>query len=727
MDFVGENGMADRTGGMRRELDVGHLGRVLARRKLWLITPALLGMVAAGIGVNMVKPRYMAEAKILIENQESFFTRPDRSEAVAQQAAPDDEAISSQVQVVQSRDIARDAIRALNLQGNPEFDPAARGLGPLQRLLVLLGLERDPLRSTAEDRLLTSYYERLNVYPIVKSRVISVQFTAQDPDLAAAAANKVSDLFIDVQSDAKRSAARSAATSLASLVADLKVKVAAADTRAQEFRAANGLLVGTNNTPLTSQALSDLTSQLTQARNGEADAESKAKLIRDMIAQNRVADVTDVANSDLLRRISEQRITLKATIAQQAMTLLPAHPRMRELRAQLADLDVQLRAASDKVARSLETDARVAAGRVDNLKAALAAQTRTASTAGTDQVQLNEFEQQARLLRDQLDFNTQKYQEALAREGAVSTPADARVISRAVAPDMPSFPKKLPTIAIFTLAGLLLSLGFIVSRELLSGRAFDGRGTLPRAFPEPVSTPVLPVTAQAVAAPVAEIAPAAIVPPHAFPAADPAMADTDLVTMLDMVADHGREGGGVRLVAVSGTEAAAAMPDAALLLGRALARRSRAILIDCGAGIGLERLLALPRVAGAQPIRGLCNLLAGDTSFAEVIHRDPLTRLHLVPYGMMEADGSDADFGVLVDALAETYDHVIMAAPLPEAGSAFRGAAQGDLAILFTTGSTLPETVGESRVTLHEAGLPSVYVLDVAELEPGVEPHSAAA
>ena len=81
-----------------------------------------------------------------------------------------------------------------------------------------------------------------------------------------------------------------------------------------------------------------------------------------------------------------------------------------------------LRMAGEKTVRQLENDARIAAGRVDNLKAALDASKVTASDAGTGEVTLRGLEQQAKLLKDQLDFNTQKYQEAVARENAVSTP-----------------------------------------------------------------------------------------------------------------------------------------------------------------------------------------------------------------------------------------------------------------------------------------------------------------
>ena len=84
----------------------------------------------------------------------------------------------------------------------------------------------------------------------------------------------------------------------------------------------------------------------------------------------------------------------------------------------------------------------------------------------------------------------------MARENAASTPADARVISRAVAPQLPSFPKKVPIIAIATIAGLVLSLGLLVARELLSGRAFSGRRLRDAASP----TPCLPRSLRSTAA-----------------------------------------------------------------------------------------------------------------------------------------------------------------------------------------------------------------------------------
>ena len=415
--------------------------------------------------VSLVQPRYTADAKVIIENGESYFTRPDKTD-LQQQVLPDDEAVQSQVQLISSRDIAREAIRRLDLKGNPEFDPLAKGLDPVSRLLVLFGLQRDPTSVAPEERILQAYYDRLMVFPLVKTRVITIEFTATDPDLAARAANTIAELYIEAQSAAKRDSARSASDSLGTLVADLRARSAEADAQADAYRSSNGLLVGTNNNTITSQQLADISTQLAQSRTAEADAQAKAKLIREMIRQGRVGEVPDVANNELIRRISEQRVTLRAELAQQGRTLLPGHPRMQELNAQLQDVDNQLRSAAEKAVRTLENDAHIATSRVENLSAALDEQKKTASTAGADQVKLNTLELQSRLLKEQLEFNTGKYQEALARMAATSTPADARVISRADPPQLPSFPKKLPIILIATLAGLILSVGVLVSSEL---------------------------------------------------------------------------------------------------------------------------------------------------------------------------------------------------------------------------------------------------------------------
>ncbi|HEX4768963.1 MAG TPA: Wzz/FepE/Etk N-terminal domain-containing protein [Lichenihabitans sp.] len=632
-----------------RELDAGVLGRALRRNRRWIIGPALVCCAAAIVFVSVVHPRYTADAKVIVENGESYFTRPDKGDLQQSPPLPDDEAVQSQVQLISSRDIAREAIRRLGLKGNPEFDPLAKGIDPLSRVLILLGLESDPTRIAPEDRILQSYYDHLQVFPVVKSRVITIEFTATDPDLAAKAANTIADLYIQAESDAKRTRARSAAESLATLVGDLRTRVAAAETKADEFRSQSGLLLGSNSTTITTQQLGDINTQLAQARTAEADAQAKAKLIREMIRQGRIGDVPDVANNELIRRISEQRVTLRAQIALQSRTLLPGHPHMQELNAQLADVDVQLHSAAEKAIRTLENDARIAASRVENLSAALDAQKKTVSTAGVDQVELNTLDSQARLLKDQLDFNTAKYQEALARENATSTPADARVISKADSPQLPSFPKKLPIVAIATLAGLILSIAILIARELLSGRAFVDSEAAQTALPQQLGLKRgLPAEAETIAA-----ADGGAMPPG--------LTAERLVDDLRQLRQR-RAAGEAACVLLTSASSRPETALASLAIARRIAADARAILVDFDR---LAPAVIAPAIASAaapesEPA-GLSELLAGEATFAEIIHRDAATRLHVVPVGREDLpDGSGGDYRLVLEALAETYDFVLL-------------------------------------------------------------------
>src|SRR5581483_1515068 len=132
---------------------------------------------------------------------------------------------------------------------------------------------------------------------------------------------------------------RAASQWLAGEIDNLRSKVAEAEARVEDFRSKSSLFVGTNNTSLSNQQMGELNTQLNNARALKSDAESKARLIREMLQGGKPIEATEVLNSELMRRLSEQRVTLRAQLAEQSSTLLDNHPRIKELKAQVADLD----------------------------------------------------------------------------------------------------------------------------------------------------------------------------------------------------------------------------------------------------------------------------------------------------------------------------------------------------------------------------------------------------
>ena len=122
----------------------------------------------------------------------------------------DAEAVTSQVQLLLSRDLAREIIKKNKLAERPEFDPVLQGLSPLKSLLALFGIGRDPFSLTPEERVLDAYYERFTAYAVDKSRVIVIEFQSRDPELAARVANSIAEGYLVLQQNARQEQAKSA-------------------------------------------------------------------------------------------------------------------------------------------------------------------------------------------------------------------------------------------------------------------------------------------------------------------------------------------------------------------------------------------------------------------------------------------------------------------------------------------------------------------------------------
>src|SRR5262249_49969651 len=97
-----------------RAVEVGAVGRELWRKKRWVLGPRLAVAAIAAVAVNLVTPRYKSEARALIDVHENVFLRPE-AEKARDRAIVDQEAVTSRVQLVLSRDVARQVIRQLKL------------------------------------------------------------------------------------------------------------------------------------------------------------------------------------------------------------------------------------------------------------------------------------------------------------------------------------------------------------------------------------------------------------------------------------------------------------------------------------------------------------------------------------------------------------------------------------------------------------------------------------
>ena len=607
------------------DIDLRAIWETLVRKRMWIIVPTALALALSLLAVNMITPRYKSEARILIDGRENVFLRPN-GERSEERGSLDAEAVTSQVQLLLSRDLAREVIKVNKLAELPEFDPVLRGISPLKTLLGLFGLGRDPFRMTPEERVLEAYYDRLAAFAIDKSRVMVIEFQSRDPELAARVTNSIADGYLVLQQAARQNQAKAASQWLLVEIESLRKKVADAEARVEEFRSKSNLFVGTNNTTLSNQQLGELNTQLNNARALKSDAESKSRLIREMLQSGKPIEASEVLNSELVRRLSEQRVTLRAQLAEQSSTLLGGHPRIKELKAQILDIDRQIREEANKISRSLENDARIASARADGLNGSLDQLKRQATSTNGQDVQLRAYEREAKAQRDLLESYLAKYREATTRENIDAAPADGRIISRAIVSNTPAFPKKLPTVLIATMAMLMLSAGYITTGELL-------RMTVPR----PAATVQIPM------APLRDTHPQ-------MPAG---------IIEIERLAAMLRQGGGTtRKITVIGAHQDESVTLIALTLARLLSRGSKVVLVDLAMA---SPTLAAVSTDPASP--GLTELMQGSASFSEIITKDRLSDVHLVGAGQEPSQRQLLQLpriNLAVDALSRAYDYVVL-------------------------------------------------------------------
>jgi uncharacterized protein involved in exopolysaccharide biosynthesis/Mrp family chromosome partitioning ATPase len=702
---------------MSAEPDMRGLGRALWLKKNKIIAFTLIVAGATFLVVNAMTPRYRSESRLLLEARENVFLRAEADKG-GDRNAIDPEAVTSQIQVVLSRDLAREVIKKEKLADKPEFDPSVNGMSALRTLLGLVGIGRDPSSMSQEERTFESYYDRLNVYAVEKSRVIAIDFSSADPELAARVANTIAETYLKMQQTATQNQTRAAGDWLAGEIADLRTKVAKAEAKVDEYRTTSNLFSGSNNTSLPTQQLTEINSQIAAARGQKADLEARARQLRDLIRSGQPIESSDIANSDAMRRLIEQRIALRSQLAEQSTTLLDQHPRIKELKAQIAEVDRQIKVEGERLARQLDNDAKLSGDRLVSLTASLDQVKKLVSQNNEQDVQLRALERDAKTERDLLDSYLAKYREASARDNINAAPPEARIISRASASLKPDYPKKLPTVLIAAFAAFALSAGFTVTGALLGPAAspyaaygYAQPGFAPTYAPQAYAPPAIPAMPPRVSPPMA-MSPMAVSPMAMTSAGRPPnVSQMPLsVSSVEQIASSLRQSGDAgRRVTVVGSMRNAGTTYAAISLARALAKETNVVLVDLAFGApNLSVISTDPQAPG------LAELIRGTASFGDIITRDQYSRVHLVATGNLGNDAAalaaSPMLATVIEALVRSYDRVVIDAGSAPDVAVERFAQLAPRAVLVAADPAAPATRA-ARERLIAAGFADVTLL----------------
>lgn len=206
------------------DIDVASLFASLWRNKFRILLGSLVITAATAAIVLMVSPKYMAESRILIETRESVYTRPDTGMIDEARPILDAEGIASQVELLGSTDVLSKVADELDLASKPEFDPNKASI--TDKIMAIIG--RAP-ELGLKDALIAKMRERLKIYRVESSRVIVVEFSSKDPQLAAKVPQAIANAYLANQQAAKLQTDTSATDWLEPVIKDLSAKVKEAE------------------------------------------------------------------------------------------------------------------------------------------------------------------------------------------------------------------------------------------------------------------------------------------------------------------------------------------------------------------------------------------------------------------------------------------------------------------------------------------------------------------
>src|SRR6516164_7519884 len=407
----------------------------------------LLIMALAAVYLFTTPPSFTAVAKLMIDSRK---VQPFQQQMIGD-ISPESWSVDSQVEVLQSENVALAVIKGLHLPEDPEFVAPNDGLFSTIKGLVLNPLVLNPFGSSegrpSEFALTRAAIGRLQSHLLISraglTYVMNIGFRSHNPRRAAQVANAVAEAYINDQLDAKYQATRRAGDWMRDRIKELRDQSTNADRAVVDFKVKNNI-VAAGGRLMNEQQLSELNTSLIQAR--ALTAETKAKLDRiDEILRSGVevpdATVADSLHNEVINKLRSQYLDYSRQAAEFSAKYGARHRAVIDLGTRMQEIRKVISDELNRIAQTYRSDYEIAKAREESISKSLAEIVSVSQTTNQAQIVLRDLESRAQSSRQLHDSFLQRYMETVQQQ---SFPiSEARVITRATPPLRPSNPRTL--------------------------------------------------------------------------------------------------------------------------------------------------------------------------------------------------------------------------------------------------------------------------------------------
>jgi polysaccharide biosynthesis transport protein len=446
----------------------------------------LLFFGGAAVYLSRVSPTYEAQALVMLNEGERRAV--PGLERVVPGLVPNDERL--EILLVRSRRMAERLANELNLHLLPEFNPAIRPkTGSLTSLLDPARLVPPaifeliprawpttlnapfPVELTDQQQadllraeIIENVLRNIRAEAANRPTVLTLKFQSVDPSVAALGANKLAELYLTEQLESKQSASRRDRTFLEREIASLRQDVVLGEQALQTFRREHDL-IGLAPQRASVVSMTEVATAEMAVRAQLQAAEARLRQVESLLSNDvDLESAAGLLDSPILTALLAREIELNREIARLSQDFGERRPQMVSLRAEQAALQDRKRLEIQQIAHRQRNE-------VQSLRESIRALEHRSQERAEHVAELERLEREVQAKRDLLGTYLDRQQEIISLERAQQP--HARIISRAVLPAQPIYPRRGLIVGI-ALFGALLSCLLLFPQTFLRRSGWSG-------------------------------------------------------------------------------------------------------------------------------------------------------------------------------------------------------------------------------------------------------------
>jgi uncharacterized protein involved in exopolysaccharide biosynthesis len=426
-----------------RGVSGGDLIALLRRNGWWILGCGLLAAVAAYGIAAMLPKSYTAESAIAVAGDRVAI--PQLQGALQSDTTIDPmPLVNTEMQALDARQLIAGLVSELHLDRDPEFNAALRPptivgeiVGSIKSLFPKA--PAPPGANAANDAVVNAVDHAFVFKNDKRSLVISVEFTAQDPVLAATVVNRLIADYIAFRSKRIVSADIGGTAAMTKQIAEVQADIERLERQMQQLRSSSGV-VALRAGSVGQQQVEDLTIELSKAAVERSELQANLARASAAAASGSSDQLSTVLGSATISRLRDQESQAAGDLADVSAEFGKNYPQTQSAQAHLEAVRRQLSIETHRIVASLALQLKAAQAHEADIQRQLNDAHQAGAAAQDVQAQLDQLQQDITTRRTLYGTLLTAAQQTAAKPSGDSLP-DVRVLNVAAPPGLPSSPK----------------------------------------------------------------------------------------------------------------------------------------------------------------------------------------------------------------------------------------------------------------------------------------------